>query len=100
MTTTNAMAIKDSIVNKRQGPGACNSTVVMFGNPYGPTAQRGTGPPPWTSSGTLSVDVVLASACWFDCLFFCRVGLSPGQEFAIESNQRASRLSFERDLDS
>jgi hypothetical protein len=49
--------------NKRQGPGACDLIVGGFGNPYGPTVQRGDRGPPWTS-GTLSVDVVDREKDW------------------------------------
>jgi hypothetical protein len=45
-----------TMTNKRQGEERCDLLVGRFGNPYGPTVQRGKRT--LCTSGTLSVDVV------------------------------------------
>jgi len=64
---------------KKAGPGACDLTdVVWFGNPYGPTVQRGTGGS--RAPLVLYLSMWLTERDWL--ALFCGVGLRHGSEFA------------------
>jgi hypothetical protein len=57
------LAVRFTMTNKRQGPGACVAIIGGFGNLYGATVQRRDRGPPCTS-GTLTIDVAEREEYW------------------------------------
>jgi hypothetical protein len=70
--------------NKRHGPpGACDSEVVVFGDPRGPTVQRGNPVDLWCS---ICRCVVLASA-WLIVFFSAGLGHTLAVNVDLQANQ-------------